>query len=240
MIEKRYEMEKKIIIRWVLSILLFTILGIGYALHVNDFSSVKGSKDAVKFKKEYESLNGQKRKGQNYTNMNVTIPSDNPIVYASEKQVLNLLEKGTGILYFGFPDCPWCRNVVPVLVDTAQTEGIDTIYYYNAKEDRDEKRLVGGKVEVVKKGSAFYGKLMDKLGNKASIYDGLQDENIKRLYFPTVLFVKNGEIVLMHEGTVSSQIDPLVRLNQKQETELRKIFIDGMNAIYGEVCDDKC
>lgn len=233
-------MDKKTMIRWSFTILLFILLAFGYALRASDVSLKNITKDEEKFKKEYESFNGKKREGKDYKNMDVVIPSDNHVLYASEKQILDILENGTGIIYFGFPDCPWCRNLVPVLIDTAKEEGIDTIYYYNAKEDRDEKKLVDGKIEETKKGSSFYVNLMEKLGDKASKYDGLDDENIKRLYFPTVLFVKEGEIVLLHEGTIPSQLDPLVKLNQEQETELREILIDGMNMVYGNSCDDKC
>lgn len=240
LLEKSDVMDKKTIIRGSFTILLFVLLAFGYALRASDFSIQKVTKDEERFKKEYESFNGKKREGKDYKNIDVYIPSDNSIVYASEKQILDLLENGTGIIYFGFPDCPWCRNVAPILIDAAKEEDIDKIYYYNAQEDRDEKKLVDGKIEEMKKGSSFYVNLMEKLGDKASKYDGLDDENIKRLYFPTILFVKEGEIVLFHEGTVPSQLNPLVKLNQRQETELREILIDGMNMIYGDTCDDKC
>ena len=32
-------------------------------------------------------------------------------------------------------------------------------------------------------------KILDILGDKASVYEGLEDDSIKRLYFPTVVFV---------------------------------------------------
>ncbi len=236
-------MDKKIMTRWLLSILLFILLFIS-SIHLRIMNPIDGHIDTrtyeERFKEEYESLNGVEREGKGYKNIEITILDDNNVWYASQNEILKILDKGTGIIYFGFPDCPWCRNLVPILIRTAKEEGIKEIYYYNAKEDRDEKKLVDGKIEEVKKGSDFYLKLLEKLGNKASKYDGLSDDSIKRLYFPTVLFVKEGEIVLFHEGTVPSQLDPLVKLNQKQETELREILIDGMNMIYGDTCNDKC
>lgn len=234
-------MDKKTSVRFGFSALFILLLMFGYMMHAKQFSkSIEITKDEKRFKEEYESLNGKERQGKEYKNMEISVPSDNHVVYASKKQILDMLENGTGIIYFGFPDCPWCRNVVPVLIDTIKEEKVEKLYYYNAKEERDEKSLIEGKIVETKKGSAFYTALLEKLGEKASIYDGLENDEVKRLYFPTVLFVKNGTIVFMHEGSVSSQEDPLIPLNQKQQEELKNKFIEGINSVYGSVCDDKC
>ena len=45
-----------------------------------------------------------------------------------EEEIFDILD-GTGIIYFGFPECPWCRNAVPVLLDAAEEVGIEKIYY---------------------------------------------------------------------------------------------------------------
>lgn len=234
-------MDKRNLLKLLLATLLIVLLGFGYVLNENDvLQNDKTTEDEHKFKQEYESLNGKTREGKEYKNMEIRIPKNNHVVYASKKQILDILENGTGIIYFGFPDCPWCRNVVPVLIETIKEENVKEVYYYNAREERDEKRLTDGKIEEVKKGSSFYRKVLKELGTKASSYDGLDDENIKRLYFPTILFIKDGEVVLLHEGTVSSQTDPLIKLNKKQKEELKYKLIEGINLLYGDVCDDKC
>ena len=48
--------------------------------------------------------------------------------YLTEKEAVKLLEKGTGIIYFGFSGCPWCRNLVPILTDLAE-ELEEPVYY---------------------------------------------------------------------------------------------------------------
>lgn len=196
----------------------------------------QGTKDEIKFKKEYESLNDDSK--ENYVSMKV--PSQNKMVYSSKEEVLSLLEKGTGIVYFGFPSCPWCRNAVPVLIESAKEENVDKIYYYNALEDRNTLSLKDGKIETKKEGTDFYKKLLEKLGDKASVYEGLEDESIKRLYFPTVVFVKDGEIQTLHESTVDGQKDPSKALTSKQREELKEIYVKGITSIYGKVCDEKC
>ena len=192
---------------------------------------------ASHFKLEYESLNGKEANGQEY--LEVSIPTDNNIVYADYDQVFDALD-GTGVIYFGFPECPWCRNAVPVLLKAAKEVGIDKIYYLNNREDRDTKVLKDGKVVTEKEGSSNYNKLLEKLGDQASVYEGLNDDSIKRLYYPTVVFVRNGEIIDYIEGTVGSQTDPYTPLNDKQAKELKDKYRSAMSKLQSCDQDSKC
>ena len=79
--------------------------------------------DAIKFKEEYENLNSKDYK-------KIEIPEDNQIKYSNYEEVVEIIENGTGVIYLGFPECPWCRNAVPVLLEAATETGIETIYYY--------------------------------------------------------------------------------------------------------------
>ena len=89
--------------------------------------------DASKFKKEYESLNG-KANDAGVLHKEITIPEDNPMVYATYEEVVDMLENGTGIVYFGYPECPWCRAALPVLLEAADEELMTKILYYNNKD----------------------------------------------------------------------------------------------------------
>lgn len=189
------------------------------------------------FKLEYESLNGKEANNREY--LEVTIPSDNNIVYTDYDQVFDVLD-GTGVIYFGFPECPWCRNAVPVLLEAAKESGLDEIYYLNNQEDRDTKVLKDGEVVTEKEGSSNYNKLLEKLGDKASVYEGLNDDSIKRLYYPTVVFVKNGEIIDYIEGTVDSQTDPYTPLNENQKEELKDKYRSAMSNLQSCDQDSKC
>ena len=84
---------------------------------------------ATRFKLEYEALNGQKAENGS-TYMDVNISNDNKIVYADYDQIFDVLD-GTGVIYFGFPECPWCRNAAPVLLEAAEETAIEQIYYLN-------------------------------------------------------------------------------------------------------------
>ena len=70
-------------------------------------------------KNAFEALNGQTASnGQPY--MEVHIPEDSLFVPINEEDALQLLESGTGVLIVEFPECPWYRNMMPV-VDQAAT-----------------------------------------------------------------------------------------------------------------------
>lgn len=209
------------------------------AVAILSFFTVKKdrvSSDEKKFKEEYEALNGKENPSSGKKYFDLEVELHNGIEYLDEKEAIDFLENKTGILYFGFPQCPWCRNIVEVLIDAKNAMKVDTIYYCNALEGRDEKVLQDGKIVTTKKGSKEYGKILELLGDKADTYEGLNDESIKRLYFPTVVFVKNGKIIDTHLSTVDSQKDPYQRLNKTQKKELKNIYIKNIRKINGVVC----
>lgn len=195
--------------------------------------------DAARFKEEYESLNGKENSsGRDY--VNISVPEDNPMVYADVDKILEVIES-EGIIYFGFNECPWCRNALPVLIEAAKEKEISEIYYFDIKDIRDELVLnEDGEIETVKEKSEDYQKIYEALYDSLNVYDGLNDESIKRLYAPTVFFIKNGKVVLMHESTVESQTDSSVPLSETQRQELKDIYIKGMVEVTKDFCDIKC
>ena len=155
--------------------------------------------DGEKFKAEYEALNNE--------NVNINISKNNPIKYVTLDEVFDIIQNKTGVIYFGFPGCPWCRNMIPVLFEAAKNNNIDTIYYFNPrnvkKSDNDE-----------------YNKLKEILNEYLS-----EDENGQKvLYVPNVYFIKDGKIVGHHLGTVDSQEDPTISLTEEEKNELLDIF----------------
>ena len=61
---------------------------------------------------------------------------DNVFVYRNPEQIINILEKGTGIVYLGFPECPWCTAYIPYLNEIAKEKKVEKIYYLNILEER--------------------------------------------------------------------------------------------------------
>lgn len=219
--------------------LKLVIAAILVVIAILSFFTVKNdrvSSDEKKFKEEYEALNGVENpsSGKKYFDLEIELHSG--VLYLTEKEAVDFLENKTGILYFGFPQCPWCRNIVEVLIEAKKEMKVDTIYYCNALEIRDEKVLQDGEIVTTKKGSKEYNKILELLGDKANTYEGLNNESIKRLYFPTVVFVKNGKVIDTHMSTVDSQKDPYKKLNKKQQKELKNIYIKNIRKMNGVVC----
>lgn len=203
--------------------------------------------DAVKFKKEYESYNGKTIENSKYKYPEVEISSKNKVKYADADKMLEVLDKGTGILYFGYPTCPWCRNAVPVLIEAANELGIEDIYYMNVKDERDEMKVrEDGTLETTKEGTKGYYQLLKRMDAILDEYT-LEDingnsvsTNEKRIFVPLVVFVREGEIVGYHLDTVPSQENPFKLLDENQKNELMDIYVDLIHKVLNDVCDSTC
>lgn len=187
-------------------------------------------KDALKFKEEYESLNGKSNNNRKYRK--VTIDEDNPMRYKSASDIVKMIEdKKSFIVYFGFDSCPWCRSVVPTLLEVAKDLEVDTIYYVDVKEIRDVLKL-GEKDEVVteKKGDESYYKLLELLDPVLEKYtltneDGKEiDTEEKRIYAPNVVSVVDGKAVELETGISDEQTDGYMKLTEKMKKDTYNKF----------------
>ncbi|MDD6467244.1 MAG: hypothetical protein PUF50_03580 [Erysipelotrichaceae bacterium] len=194
--------------------------------------------DAEKIKEEYEALNGQANQSS-VMHKTITLSDKNPLVYASGDDVISLLKEGSGIIYFGFPECPWCRAALPVFLEACEEELITQVLYYNNRDQRDVKELKGDTVVTTKEGSEEYYQILDLLGEYASEYDGLNDPSIKRLYYPTMVFVSEGKIVDFHQSVVEGVTDPHQDMTPQQIEELKSVYKEAMKKVKG-ACNSAC
>ena len=110
--------KKAKVITGVIVAIILIIMGYFMFPKKDNEPSYTITNDSLKFKEEYENLNGKDNgNGKNY--LSIDIKSYNPISYSNYEEIFDILDKGTGVIYLGFPECPWCRNLVPVLVDSA-------------------------------------------------------------------------------------------------------------------------
>lgn len=175
-------------------------------------------------------LYNNKKSLDNIKYLTVNIEEDNDVIYLNDKNIIKKLKKETGIFLFCYPQSNSCRNVVNVLSELNISSGICK-YYYNAYRIRDEKYIDNdGKIITIKKSYDPYDEILSILGDNAEEYYGLDDSNIKRLYFPTVLFVKNGKIKYMHSGTIDTAKEEKT-LTKKEKNELKEIYLKGINKI---------
>ena len=167
------------------------------------------SEDALRFKNEYEALNGTIRESDGATYNIVSISKNNPIQYIDAKGAIDILESDKAILYIGADWCPWCRNAVPVLFEVAKKYSVSTIYYLDLDDEKDSFEIQDGNLVKTKEGSVGYYELLNKLSNHLNDYvlkdsNGKEyNTNEKRIYLPSVYAIKTGEVVGNHVGTTT-------------------------------------
>ena len=139
----------------------------------------------------YLAVSTNNKKEQNITNDNErfaneykTVTKDNVFVYRDINEIINILEKGTGVVYLGFPECPWCKAYVTYLNEVAKEQDVEKVYYYNILEDR-------------KNNTKEYQKIIELLGD----YAANDEEGNKRIYVPMVIGVNKGQIVGFDDET---------------------------------------
>lgn len=236
--------ERKILLGIIALIVVFAV-GIGVFIYTDKDNTTTDNKEAITFKEEYESLNNKEKNDKIYKEL--TISEENPVDILTEDETIKLLENGTGILYLGFPECPWCRSMLPVLLQTLDNMNIDKLYYLNILDIRSTFTLnEKNKLEVTREGSEGYYKMLEIMDDVLENYY-LTTENgkkvntkEKRIYAPTVVAIKDGKILDIHVSTVESQTDPYESLTKEQEEELSNIFVEMINKVYDVNCDEAC
>lgn len=202
----------------------------------NDINSVPTITDAIKFKEEYEALNGVSN-ANGVQNRSILIDEDNPIIYASAKDISSMIEnKESFIVYFGFSACPWCRSVIPSLISAAKDNGVTKIYYVDVLNIRDRYELnEENKAVRTVEGTEDYYKLLEQLDSILDDYAPLTYKtnknktkkvkiNEKRIYAPNIIAVKNGKPVALEDGIIDALTDSHMELTDEMKCEIKERF----------------
>lgn len=157
--KKKEEKKNNKMVYIIIGILAVIALGVGFYVGYN---SVKDNKEtnAVRFASEYP------------------VSEDNVFVYRTLEEINKILENGTGLIFLGFPECPWCRGYAPIINEIAKQEKLEKVYYFNIKQDRADN-------------TELYQKAVKLLGENLR-YD---EEGNRRIYAPSLIAVKNGNVV---------------------------------------------
>ena len=235
------EKDQKILIGLIsLTIIVAVIIGIYFLIIKKDEST-----DAIKFKNEYESYNNKIYENNHEKYLEVSIDDKNLFVYKTDKEIVDILKKQTGIIYFGFANCPYCRSMVSILNDIAKEKNIDKIYYVDIENIRDTYEVVSKIAVKITNGTENYYKILNLLDEYLGMYtitdtDAVEyNTGVKRLYAPTVVTVDNGEIVGFHEGTIE-EASYNVQLSDDEKKDLVAIYSDMItNLLEKNICTKK-
>ncbi|MBQ3298215.1 MAG: hypothetical protein IJG97_05435 [Bacilli bacterium] len=207
----------------ILLILVLSILVVGCE---------KEETDAMKFKEEYESVNNAVNEHTKKKNRELTIPEDNPFVYATADEIVEKInKKETFIVYFGFAECPWCRSVLEELIRAAEVKKVEKIYYVDVLNIRDTREIgEDGEITTTKEGTEGYMKLVELLDEVLADYT-LTNENEeeisageKRIYAPNVVAIANGKAIQLETGISDELKDPYSKLTKKIKNYAYKKF----------------
>ncbi len=152
--------KKKIIIISSIVVLLLIVGLVLFLVFKKNNNNQNVDEEKVKFAEEYK------------------ISKDNVFTYRTIEEINKILKNGTGLVFLGFPECPWCRGYVPIINEIAKKEGLEKVYYFNIYEDR--KNNTEEYQEMVKLLKGFLR------------YD---DEGNERIYAPSLIAVKEGKVV---------------------------------------------
>jgi len=117
---------------------------------------------------------------QEYTN----VSKDNVFVYATSQEVYGRLKNGNAVIFMGFSKNVWSGYYADILNEAAKEVGLKEILYYDFKEDRDNK-------------NGTYQSIVLRLNS----YVWTLDDGVKNIYAPTMVIVKNGEIIAFDNET---------------------------------------
>jgi len=225
----------------IAALIIVVIFLSGYFILKNNnkspFESLTATADEKEFKKEYESINGTTRtNGQEVKKINIR--DKNKMEYIDIEKALEILDNGSGVIYFGYAADPLCRNAVPSIIEAATDANLDKIYYINVRPNdkiendiRDTYELnERNKPKLVKEGSDGYKDLIVALANELSDYVLYTDKGKsvnageKRLNVPTVVAIKDGELVGFHEGTVKGNNEEEGKVNDLTDAEEKELY----------------
>lgn len=167
---------------------------------------------------EKEKISDAQKFAEEYTE----VSEYNYFVYRSGEEIIKILEHGTGIIYLGFPECPWCQAYVPMLDEVADVEGLEKIYYFNILEDR-------------KNNTETYQKIVNILEEHLQ-YD---EEGNKRIFVPAIISVLEGEIIGFDDETsydTKGFDSPEEYWTEEEKSDLKKKLTN----IISEIVDNKC
>jgi hypothetical protein len=179
-------------------------------------SGVVSEKEAIADSSEYNlQLSDAERFALEYP----LIGSDNIFVFKTANETANILANGTGVVFIGFKECPWCQLYVVFLHDVAREIEIEKIFYCDIREDRQNN-------------SESYQRIVDILSGQLQF----DDEGRPRVFVPDVTIVNSGKIVSRDFETSKDTLGYRTAQeywNEDRVNALKDRFREGMKQISG-------
>ena len=202
---------------------------------------------ALDFKEEYEKVNG-KTMINDIKYRTLDIDKNNPYVKVSIDEIAKKIEnKETFYLYVGDPLCPWCRSGLEKMIEVANREKIETIYYVDFWDDEHNEILrdlydvevVGKKVNIIKTKEAtegykiLYKAVEDFIQDYTITKDGKEyNVGVKKVYGGDHFYFNKGECekyVSLRVPSLAKATDELTKEVLKEQEDLFTKFFTPSN-----------
>lgn len=152
---------------------------------------------------------------QKFSSIYNLVEENNLFHFSDATEVLNLINNKSGVILMGFPLNEWTNYYASILDKVAKELKLDTIYYYDFLKDRDESN---GTYETIV--------------NKLNMYVTVDDEGTKDLHAPTIVVVKNGEVIAYFDDTayIKGNVTPEIYYNEYQKGITYEMFKTAISA----------
>lgn len=137
------------------------------------------------------------------------LDTDFMIKISMEDAIHKMEEKETAVFYFGYPDCPWCKEVIPILKEVSK-QSSENLYYVQTRDNKKELLYT----DEERKQLTFYLKKHMKKDESGDF----------KLYVPLVVRIENGNAVDGHLGTVENHDAHERKMNEQEKKEVTKIY----------------
>ena len=129
------------------------------------------------------------------------IKEESRFIETTMLEAVDILENGTGVIYYGYPDCAWCKKAVPELNTAAKQENA-YIYYVNVQSPFEAEEY-----------------------NKTRELTAEFQEDADKYYVPFVVAVKDGKVIDGHVSLIPGY-NASDEFTEELKQELREIYKD--------------
>ena len=214
----------------IISVICF-ILTIGLCIFLIVHKGNKEIADALRFKKQYEDVNNLDNPFTDKKYIEIHINDDNPFVYKTGKEIVDILNNESAIVFMGYPESDLTRVFLPIFIDVLKDNNINKVYYLDILEIRDLYKYSGSIVPaLVHEGTNAYYEIVKFLNDYLDRYyvndpDGNRyDTAVKRINTPTIVTIKSGKVLDYHYGVGINHDEEHATLSEEEQISLKNIL----------------
>lgn len=172
-------------------VVLFLLLSLVTSGCMISVKKEKDLTDAEKFSTEY------------------TISKSNPFIYLSSDELIDILQNGTGIIFFGNSDSEMSISSCQLLEKVLEEKKIEKVYYFNPVKIKEEQ-------------SDDYKRIISIFEE----YLEADDDDDLYLMLPSICLVSDGKVVSYSSDLVIKDDIDDATLIEKQKEKIENIYLE--------------